>query len=308
MRLIHRPACSHSYPLSPNGRGEKFRGFTLTEVMFAVILLGVGFIMLAAMFPVAIQQSKSNVDESEAASIARGMANVVQRLGQYTGSGTLFPSMAASANDPAKVYSIVNPQPAGYTTWTGNDLWKSLSGDLINANDPRYASVLLYKREFGSSTAQLFVVVTQVRTRDRYTSADLTINGGATYANLQARAVNVTIADGTPDTITFNSGDYNAVAEGCYVVIANDTSSSNAWMNGRVYRVGSYVSGTTWELMPGNDFQADAGPDGVFGTGDDITTGIANADAFVVGRDISTGSYEGPAQDVAFYTTFISVR
>ena len=29
------------------------RGFTFTEVMFAVILLGIGFIMLAGMFPVA---------------------------------------------------------------------------------------------------------------------------------------------------------------------------------------------------------------------------------------------------------------
>jgi prepilin-type N-terminal cleavage/methylation domain-containing protein len=283
-------------------RPTRPRGFTLTEVMFAVILLGVGFIMLAAMFPVAIQQSKSNVDESEAASIARGMANVAQQLGQYTTSTNLFKPTGTL------VYSIADPQYDGTNKLLDSyNLWKSLSGDLINANDPRYASVLLYKRAANSYSAQLFVFVTQVRTRSQYSQAqDFNVAAPATYCNLQARGVNVSIADGTPDTITFNGGDFNAVAEGCYVVIANDTGSSG-WMNGRVYRVGSYVGGTTWQLMPGNDFQADAGPDGVSSTSDDVTF-ITNADAFVVGRDITTGSYEGPAQDVAFYTTYISVR
>ncbi|MCC7349910.1 MAG: hypothetical protein IT446_05010 [Phycisphaerales bacterium] len=275
--------------------------------MFAVILLGVGFIMLAAMFPVAIQQSKSNVDESEAASIARGMANVAQQLGQYTTSSNLFKPTGTF------VYSIADPQFDGTNKLLDTfNLWKSLSGDLINADDPRFASVLLYKRPNGSSTAQLFVFVMQARTRDQFTVAqDMAVVAPSIYCNLQARGVNVSILDGIPDTVTFNGGDFNAVAEGCYLVIANDNISGpgNGWMNGRVYRVGSYVGGTTWELMPGNDFSADNGPNGVWngGSGDDVTT-LTNADAFVVGKDISTGSYEGPAQDVAFYTTFISVR
>lgn len=282
-------------------------GFTLTEVMFAVILLGVGFIMLAAMFPVAIQQSKNNVDESQAASIARGMANIAQQLGQYTGSGTLF----ISTGSPAQVYSIRDPQRLSTNAFANDYLWMSLSGDLINADDPRYASVLLYKRPANSSTAQLFVFVTQVRTRSQYTPGlDLVPPAvpAPAYANLQARGVNVTVTNTPINMITFNSGDYNAVAEGCYVVIANDsTSPSPGWMNGRVYRVGVNQGGNTWQLMPGNDFQPDNGPDGVVGGGNDVAD-IQNADAFVVGRDISTGSYEGPAQDVAFYTTFISVR
>lgn len=290
----------------PTTRLSRPRGFTLTEVMFAVILLGVGFIMLAAMFPVAIQQSKSNVDESQAATIARGMANVAQQLGQYTGSSTLFKPTGSF------VYSIADPQFDGTNKLNDSyHLWMSLSGDLINSNDPRYASVLLYKRQGTSSTAQLFVFVTQVRTRSQYTPAqDMAVVAPANFANLQARRVSkVTIVDSNPDTITFDDGDFNAIAEGCYVVIANDNISGAAsgWMNGRVYRVGSFIGVNTWQLMPGNDFQADAGPDGVTGNGDDVTA-ITDADAFVVGRDISSGSYEGPAQDVAFYTTFISVR
>ena len=35
----------------------RHRGFSFTEVLFAVIILGIGFIMIAAIFPVALMQS-----------------------------------------------------------------------------------------------------------------------------------------------------------------------------------------------------------------------------------------------------------
>src|SRR5687768_8638459 len=56
-------ACCHLPALA---RG----GFTFTEVMFAVILLGIGFIMLAGMFPVAIQQTAQTQQETVGASLA----------------------------------------------------------------------------------------------------------------------------------------------------------------------------------------------------------------------------------------------
>src|SRR3954470_8053424 len=54
------------------------RGFTFTEVMFAVILLGIGFIMLAGIFPVAIQQTQTNVEESTGANVARSAAHYME--------------------------------------------------------------------------------------------------------------------------------------------------------------------------------------------------------------------------------------
>src|ERR1051325_3705114 len=54
-------------------------GFTFTEVMFAVILLGIGFIMLAGMFPVAIQQTQTNVEESTASTIAQSAAKYMEQ-------------------------------------------------------------------------------------------------------------------------------------------------------------------------------------------------------------------------------------
>src|SRR3954469_11304103 len=52
-------------------------GFTFTEVMFAVIILGGGFVMIAAILPVAIQQTKSNVDEATASAISQAAVNAI---------------------------------------------------------------------------------------------------------------------------------------------------------------------------------------------------------------------------------------
>lgn len=47
-------------------RAARVRGFTFTEIMFAVIILGLGFIMIAAIFPVAIKQGQSSAEETMA--------------------------------------------------------------------------------------------------------------------------------------------------------------------------------------------------------------------------------------------------
>src|SRR5689334_12002195 len=39
-------------------------GFTFTEILFALMILGIGFIMVAAMFPVAIRQTQQTVLET----------------------------------------------------------------------------------------------------------------------------------------------------------------------------------------------------------------------------------------------------
>ena len=69
-------------PPSSFRRRSRRRGFSFVEVMFAVIIMGVGFIMVAAMFPVAIQQTRLTVDESAAASVARGAAPMVEKVAE----------------------------------------------------------------------------------------------------------------------------------------------------------------------------------------------------------------------------------
>ena len=67
------------------GAGERFRaGYSFTEVMFAVVVLGIGFIMVAAMFPVAISQTKATADETVAATVARGAVSYLESIADDT--------------------------------------------------------------------------------------------------------------------------------------------------------------------------------------------------------------------------------
>src|SRR3954467_13866102 len=100
------------------------RGFSFAEVMFAVIVLGVGFIMVAAIFPVAIQQTKSTADDTHAAAGAREAANnLTQSVGYRSDLPALTPVTPVPTTGypalstviiPGQVYSLRDPQPTGY--------------------------------------------------------------------------------------------------------------------------------------------------------------------------------------------------
>src|SRR5215469_9432106 len=49
-------------------RQRRHRAFTFLEVLFAVIVLGIGFIMVAAMFPAALKQTQASVEDVSASS------------------------------------------------------------------------------------------------------------------------------------------------------------------------------------------------------------------------------------------------
>jgi Tfp pilus assembly protein PilV len=332
------------------------RGYSFTEVMFAVVVLGIGFIMIAAMFPVAISQSKLTQEETNAASIARGAATYVQSIAtRYNMPAT---GTAAQPNRP-RVYSVRDPQmgagPALNTFYAGDNaivpptnteadsLWDAVKGNLILASDPRYACVLLYRRSgvgnaatpgVGGTAAQVFVIACQVRGRSTYApNPDVTFTPATAAVNLQARPITVTqiednVGGSGVDWITFADlgplGATNAVAEGTYVVIADDPGDKPAnvgFFNGRIYRVGSKATpigastptATTWELQAGSDYKIDPGPDfDISTTGDNVAIG-ADAGAWIVGREPDTETaaaddYRGTAQDIAIYTTFVPLK
>ena len=60
-----------------NVRRPARRGFSFAEVMFAVVILGIGFIMVAAIFPVALQQTQATSEENSASAAARGAAEAI---------------------------------------------------------------------------------------------------------------------------------------------------------------------------------------------------------------------------------------
>src|SRR5688572_19453973 len=87
--------------------------FSLTEVMFAVIVLGIGFILVAAIFPVSISQSRLTVDETTAAANARsalGLTSVIAENGdarQIAGvNAPLLPTTDLYTTPPAAAGSV----------------------------------------------------------------------------------------------------------------------------------------------------------------------------------------------------------
>lgn len=173
------------------------RAFTFTEVMFAVVILGIGFIMIAAIFPVAIRQTAQSAEESVAITAAeRGVAMIQSRA-----TKVMFPETARPVTTGAPPFLEYHPpfvalgeaynSPGGKVV--GNDVaaqqWVSVAGDLISTTDARLGFALAYARsgDLIYSTAPVTViqpgnnmrvitVVAQSRDRPRFNENDATTN------------------------------------------------------------------------------------------------------------------------------------
>jgi prepilin-type N-terminal cleavage/methylation domain-containing protein len=175
-------------------------GFTFTEVMFAVIILGVGFVMIAAILPVAIQQSKANVDEATAAAIAQSAVSAITNCPTNVPAGAppgtviatpsaLFPPTATAAGK-GRVYffgetstggDAINPGIAAGLAATPpryyfqpDEQINALIGSMIFKTDPRFAWIGFYQRDMLNATtpasfAKLTILTVQSQLRAIYT-------------------------------------------------------------------------------------------------------------------------------------------
>jgi hypothetical protein len=226
--------------------------------MFAVILLGIGFIMLAGMFPVAIQQTQTNVEESTAANVARAAAHYMEEslteadvppTGILNPTAPIYPRFLrltercyASGPNQGKLINIITPSdPAGYI------LWEKLKGGFIFPQDSRYAWTALYKRNPGDNFAQVIIFALQARNYQNYTPLDLDVPPSASaapfpLATIEPRYLPAYLSagknPGDPDLIEFfantpvdtgirdgvggPANDDGALTEGCFVVVADD--------------------------------------------------------------------------------------
>lgn len=102
------------------------RGFSFTEILFAVMILGIGFIMIAAMFPVAIHQTEANNQETIGAAVGRGSYNYMSELaGMPLPPATIqyYPANASNQTPSILLPTFSNPSaptqplplPASYT-------------------------------------------------------------------------------------------------------------------------------------------------------------------------------------------------
>ena len=172
----HRPTSRRMPPL---------RGFSFIEILFAVAVMGIGFIMIAAIFPIGLQQTKLTLDESTAASGSRGavagLQQMSQTLTQYTGgaikdinnstyaithtllAADLPNTTALTAGKSHVVYGTVRSLRDsrafldGSTTATAaarrDAMWQSAAGDIISKSDSRNANVVLFRHDILATNA-----------------------------------------------------------------------------------------------------------------------------------------------------------
>ena len=246
------------------------RGFTFTEVLFAVILLGIGFIMLAGMFPVAIQQTAQTQQETVGASLAVAAVKqmsqaITQDAMPPTGgpiSGGVLPPMVlpfrerfwdAPGDFPDSMRRTIDTASGNFANQLYNPLWKLIRGDVIFSEDPRYAFVPFYQRAPGQNVARIIVIALQSRMADQYEfNRDVitqieyqspNIKPDSPYAVLEPRRLEAMISDGGPDVdiieiraprgLRVSGTDPVECAEvGAFVVVSDDRQKELAWHAG----------------------------------------------------------------------------
>jgi prepilin-type N-terminal cleavage/methylation domain-containing protein len=334
-----------------NTSRSRRRGFSFTEVLFAVMILGIGFIMVAAIFPVAIQQSRTTSEETTGAAVARGAAAVLEKAA----TDSTMPATGLANIVVCGDFDGFPPAPGFPDRRDTFTLSGAVRGSVTVAADPRFAWVPFYRRsgnpdlpDSWSPFAQVILVPVFARAQSEYSmnpqgGGPRVVHDGTGRPVIHASIYDgSTVGPGAPDTVVFL--DHQDVpSEGAYVIIADitkgryDTDFARnvaPHVHGRIYRLGNRVPPadpaqlpTTWELMPGFDFdpiRVDA--NGIPGDGaapnraDGKETVIGNSRAdlenvlvFVVGRGIDPsaavpGARGGTAQDVSAYATFVNVK
>lgn len=328
------------HPSKPSARRARrgFRtrsrtGFTFAEVLFAVILLGIGFIMLAGMFPVAISQSQTNISETQAASMAQAAARIIQQNASDT-------NMPDTGGRFQRLYVLKTSTGSDDNNLT-NDLWHYVKHSSISDTDPRYAWTAVYRRNGNDKFAQIIVFVAQSRDYDRYADGDLygyqserrpiPYTGTPFPATFEPKLVDVALrfggANNDPDlcyvynhaasdpAMPYYSDEFcnnaadNHVTEGCYIVIASDRNNPSTV--GSIYRLGRALDNDP------NPYPAGIpNPTGTGGTplrfelvpGNDMTDALDNipptasgastfaAQAYVIGRGYQERPTPGGAQ------------
>lgn len=341
-----RGACASE---SPGAAGRRpttgRRGFSFPEILFAVAVLGIGFIMVAAIFPVAIMQTQATMEETVGTAVTRNGINYMRggpmmnasKL-PYTNDPANPVQTAPAPPNPGRAYSFYDPrikpgtapnnQPAPDLKPAPNALWDSIRANLIVADDPRFAFVPLYVRDGGSNFAKLIVIGVRIRTRDAFKADVDTVRSSASVcAELEPRPVKVSLFDGTATNTTdrvvienLDAGDLQALSEGsnaveaavdgAYLIISNDERPDNTTATPFQNEHGQ-MNGRIFRLGPemaspgANQRQFELAP------GNDLATAaeeLTDATAFLVGRgyaDVGVNTYGGPSMAVQHYENVV---
>ena len=267
------------------------RAFTFTEVLFAVMLLGIGFIMVAAIFPVAIRESRANRDDTTGVIVAKAGARIMSMKPFLFAQMTIGSRKDLHSGTVTRVIHRVWPF-TDYASAGSPKLYSAIREELISRSDPRYAwAPLGYKllppvpQSSDSIHAvvgyEVYVVAVACRNKAGYDEDDL--DGpdgfGSTFIPKQV-CFTLSEGDSGPDLLMFsdpldpkniskNGWEEEAAADGAYVIVADDQidpdpskpfSGLAGMAHGRIYRLSvkrDDLGPGWWELAPGRDMSYD---------------------------------------------------
>lgn len=211
-------------------------GISFIEVLFSIMILGIGFIMVAAIFPVAASQNLATYDQTMASQMAEASARHLESMAtMVTMPQTMTPDVLGSSSafsfwrSPAMIWSFyderyanaVKTALANYPAPERETAWAAVKGNMISSNDPRYAWTAVYSRDYGDPEVkgiipygQVFVFALRNRIRAAYTTEDVDgVPGNANsrlFPELRPKEVSVLLREGTgadgvpaPDIIYF---------------------------------------------------------------------------------------------------------
>jgi hypothetical protein len=204
-------------PIHPHGLRK---AFTFAEIMFAVVILGIGFIMLAGMFPVAIQETRSTQSESYANPMIQNAISILTQEAKINARDPELIGLLTTVNVP---YDIIF-SPADYPdslslgtlpSWKPNKNGSKamggsgIQGNLISKADNRYAWTPLYRYRRGDNLLEVTLFACEAF--DVFTSPD----------QLIPRKTTVTFnGDITNPLIAFsNKNEFYALSPGNYIVV-----------------------------------------------------------------------------------------
>ena len=227
---------------------RRAHGFSFPEVLFAVAVLGIGFIMVAAIFPVAIMQTQATMEETVGTAVTRngisymrGSPAMTSARLPYTTQKDMPDPPAPAPPNPGQVFSFLDPRidvsqppnagvpvappaPAIPPKAKPDELWNAVKANLIDTTDPRFAFVPVYVRDNGSNFAKVIVIGVRIRTRDQFRARvpngstdipDTERRGPDICAELEPRPVKVQLIDGgtQPDRAIIEVLDVGASPE-----------------------------------------------------------------------------------------------
>lgn len=314
----------------PTANCHRRTGFTFAEILFAVMIMGIGFIMVAAILPVAIQQSQANLEESAAVAMVKRGVTVMEQSGftfNELRDGTSIPVTPPPLDRatqpfvwPFFYYKYTDNYTAPTYSPVNRSLLNKIKGEFIDKSDPRFAWVPVgyklgplmvdHRGNLKSRYYEVFLIAVAARNRAAYGPEDL----DPLADTFTPRTVHfyIQLEPGMPDRLVFTDDtaakmakEEPCAAEGAYVFVQDDRSTGAA--TGRFFRLGNKVEDKvgTWELLPSKDSIFDPGRNGLpIGSTSTSTTPpyLMPARGFMIGRDRAgraiTNPFEGSAQDL----------